>query len=233
MATYQILQELDVEQVEGGGRVAFCGSFGDDLDVVNVAYVSTDKYTKDFTPHHERFEQWLWDEGHTSPFRHQHLRFRVTCPIFVARQWMKHTVGSAWNERSGRYVEFDEDYWMPAEWREGSDKIKQGSLGRLDKDTEHAASLLYESACASAISAYYDLLKLGVCKEQARAVLPVSMMTELVWTVSLQALLHFFTLRLDKHAQREIQVYAQAVYDLVKRERSGAFANALGVIARD
>ena len=231
---YIALKELSSVDLPDGGRVAFCGSFGDDLDVVNTAYVSTDKFVETYNDDkHGHFEEWLWEQGHTSPFRHQHMRFRIKCPIFVARQWMKHTVGSAWNERSGRYVEFADEYWAPEAWREGAASIKQGSKGPLGLHDQYAADQLYRDGMEHALKTYRSLLAHGVCREQARAVLPVSMMTELIWTVSLQALLHFLQLRLDAHAQAEIQLYAEAVFKLAKHERGGAFARALGVIARD
>jgi thymidylate synthase (FAD) len=225
------MKELAQVSLQDGGRVAYCGAFGDDLDIANVAYVSTDKQDDTFDPaRHGKFIRWLWNAEHTSPFRHQHVRFRIKCPIFVARQWMKHTVGCAWNERSARYVPFEKDAWRPVTWREGSEKIKQGSLGELPPNIQARATEVYFEGLNAAYKAYDTLLGLGVCREQARIVTPVGMMTELIWTCSLQSLLHFLALRLDAHAQKEIRVYAKAVYELIKNADEPVFNYALSVL---
>lgn len=234
MITHQPLIERDVRELPDGGRVAYCGHFGDDLDVVNVAYVSTNKFADELDEErHGGFIPWLAENGHTSPFRHQHLRFRIRCPIFVARQWMKHTVGCGWNERSARYVPFradSDDVWAPGSWRKDSSKIKQGSLGPMDEDAQIAANMTYYGAVEASLKAYDDLLKMGVCREQARVVLPVGMMTELIWTTSLQALLHFLKLRCDAHAQEETRIYAEAIKDMVSHLPGRVFEHALATL---
>jgi thymidylate synthase (FAD) len=213
-----------------GGSVELQGFFGDSLDICNVARESTERHKEVYGPEDGRLIEYLWENEHTSPFRHQFIRFHIRCPIFVARQWMKHVVGCAWNERSARYVRFSTDkhgFWRPTVWREGDQKIKQGSLGPLPDVDQGDATRIYDDAVEHSFRAYEALIELGVCREQARAVLPVSMHTGLVWTASLQALAHFLNLRLDSHAQEEIRVYAQACHDLALRAGGGVFREAL------
>jgi thymidylate synthase (FAD) len=129
---------------------------------------------------------------------------------------MKHQVGCAWNEISGRYVELDESFWSPRVWREQSASVKQGSGGALEQSGQIDAHFVYVEAINAAVAAYQRLLQMGVCKEQARAILPVATMSECYWTCSLHALIHFLNQRLDGHAQQEIREYAQAVSELVE-----------------
>ena len=126
---------------------------------------------------------------------------------------MKHQIGCAWNEVSGRYVKFDNaEFYLPSSWREQHKSNKQGSKGAIE--SQESASLLYNDSMSFAINRYHDLLDLGVCKEQARMVLPLSMYTECYWTASLQAVMHFLELREDHHSQWEIQQYASAIRSL-------------------
>jgi thymidylate synthase (FAD) len=129
---------------------------------------------------------------------------------------MKHQVGCAWNEISGRYVTFSEEAWSPERWRAQSAKLKQGSEGPLDDVSALGAATLYEEAMANAFETYQRLLLIGVAKEQARMVLPLSLMSECYWTASLHAVIHFLKLRLDLHAQEEIRDFARAVEKLVR-----------------
>ena len=163
-----------------------------------------------------RLLRYLWEHEHTSPFRHVTLQFRIKAPVFVLRQWMKHQVGCAWNEISGRYVTFKDEVWLPQRWRAQSAKLKQGSEGPLDDVDALAASLIYQEAVTQSLMAYHHLLRLGVAKEQARLILPLSLMSECYWTASLHAVIHFLKLRLDLHAQEEIRDFARAVEKLVR-----------------
>lgn len=191
------------------GFVRVTDHMGTDLTVVNAARVSYGKESKEFRDRDERLLKYLWDNKHTSPFRHASVQFHIKAPLFVIRQWMKHQVGCAWNEISGRYVEFDVEYYFPSNWREQHEQNKQGSTGSI-KDQPRADSV-YQQGCVDAIANYYELLAAGVCKEQARMVLPLSLYTECYWTASLQAILHFLELREDEHSQWEIRQYAAAV----------------------
>ena len=188
---------------------------GSAVSIVNAARVSMGRKVSEITEPDRRLLRSLWEHEHTSPFRHVQLQFHIKAPVFVLRQWMKHQVGCAWNEISGRYVTFEQEAWTPDVWREQSPLIKQGSGGALEESVNERAAELYASAMRNSFNAYEALLALGVAKEQARLVLPLSLMSECYWTASLQAVIHFLRLRRDGHAQAEIRAFADAVWSLV------------------
>lgn len=191
------------------GFVRLTDVMGSDLSVVNSARISFAKESDSFTSKDEKLLKYLWDHKHTSPFRHATLQFHIKAPLFVIRQWQKHQVGCAWNEVSGRYVEFDAEFYRPSVWRKQHPNNKQGSIGLIED--QDAASISYQTALNCSVAEYEMLLAQGVCKEQARMVLPLSLYTECYWTASLQAVIHFLSLREDKHAQLEIQEYAHVI----------------------
>ena len=197
------------------GSVQLVDMMGSPLSVVNSARVSMGKHVDEMSEGDWRLIDYLWSHEHTSPFRHVQFQFHVKAPVFVLRQWMKHQVGCAWNEISGRYVQFDQEAWNPDAWRAQADKVKQGSAGPMAEDDALRAQMIYDRAIEASFKAYEELLSAGVCKEQARACLPLSLMSECYWSCSLHALVHFLKLRLDHHAQAEIRAYARAVLDSV------------------
>ena len=199
----------------GTGFVILEASMGSAVSIVNAARVSMGKKVEQITEPDRRLLRYLWEHEHTSPFRHVQLQFHIKAPVFVLRQWMKHQVGCAWNEISGRYVTFDQEAWTPDVWRSQSPVIKQGSGADLEDGSD--AAELYASAMRNSFNAYEALLALGVAKEQARLVLPLSLMSECYWTASLQAVIHFLRLRQDGHAQAEIRLFADAIRELVKQ----------------
>jgi len=203
------------KQVLDKGFVALVDSMGSDLSIVNSARVSFGKRTEELRPRDEKLIKYLWEHKHSSPFRHATLQFHIKAPIFVLRQWMKHQVGCSWNEASGRYIEFDYEFYTPAHFRVQSKDNKQGSEGAVDATIEQLAQEIYWDSCDNAMQGYSALLNMGVCKEQARMVLPLSLYSECYWTCSLQAAIHFLNLREDSHAQWEIQEYARAVRELI------------------
>lgn len=195
------------------GFVRLIDSMGDDLSVVNSARVSFGKEKKKIDPSDEKLIAYLWEHNHTSPFRHAFVKFHIKAPIFVLRQWMKHQVGCSWNELSGRYVQFSGEFYLPNVWRQQHQNNKQGSTGEIED--QQSAMMLYKTQVEKSVSSYYDLLKIGVCKEQARMILPQSLYTECIWSCSLQAVMHFLQLRDDEHSQYEIQQYAKVIRELI------------------
>jgi thymidylate synthase (FAD) len=188
--------------------------FGDDLTVVNAARVSFAKESHEMTTGDTKLIKYLADHNHVTPFFHPQARFRLKMPIFVAREWFRHQIGFARNEVSRRYVDSDPEFWMPTELRERDSNKKQGSkedkiqynghcLARMKKHQEESLEL------------YKYLLDYKVCPEQARAVLPQSMITEFIETGSLAAYARLYKLRTDPTAQREIQELAAAVGNLL------------------
>jgi thymidylate synthase (FAD) len=158
------------------------------------------------------------------------MTFHVKAPIFVFRQWMKHRIASEFNEISGRYVEFTEDeFYLPESFRGQAKVNKQGSEGEVDGPEGAQARELFLGACRNSVTQYKAMIALGVCREQARCVLPLGLYSEVYWTVSLQAAAHFIRLRTDGHAQWEIQQYAQAVRQVVQ----GVFPESLKALLHE
>lgn len=198
-------------EVQNLGSVSLQNRMGSAIDVVNAARVSLGKRIEEMNEADVRLLRYLIVNEHTSPFRHVFFTFHLRVPIFVLRQWNKHQIGCAWNEQSGRYVKFQHSF-AKMRFREQSPSIKQGSLGEMDGEQQFAAQAIYTQAVDFCHSSYDRLIELGVCKEQARTILPLSLMTECIWSCSLHALLHFLDLRLDNHSQEEIRRFAAAVY---------------------
>lgn len=186
---------------------------GSDITVVNSARVS---FNKESYPNTEgqlldadhRLINYLARHNHFTPFTHPQITLRESVPIFVARQRFKHVIGFTYNEVSRRYVDDTPEFFTPAVWRgrpEGS--LKQGSAGVIQHNL--AAVDRYTGFLAEAKAVYEDMLAMGVAPEQARMVLPQSMVTSYYVTGSLAAFARAFTLRADFHAQAEIQYLAQ------------------------
>ena len=175
---------------------------GSDLSVVNAARVSFGKRKEVFDEKDERLLRYLAKHGHEFPFAHPHISFHFEAPVFVARQLAKSQVGFVWSEISGRYVELDQFYDPGLEWREQAPDKKQGSKDeRIDNAFEENA--IFEQAARDTAHAYNALLDLGVCKEQARIVLPLATRTEWHWTGSLLGWARVWRLRTAPDAQRE------------------------------
>lgn len=193
--------------------------FGSDLMVVNVARVSYNKWREQdwdakLLESDIALINYLARHKHTSPFRHPHLQFRITCPIYVARQLAKHQVGVTINEISGRYVDFSDTYTKVGEWRKQSKSSKQGSDGWLEH--QEACNKIQDDIVEACKKAYSELTSLGVAKEQARTILPLNLNTMLIWTGSLQAFIHLCELRLKPDAQKEIRDLVAEMLEEVK-----------------
>ena len=191
--------------------------FGNDIMVVNAARVS---YGKDAT-HYTIMENkslinYLASHGHTSPFRHPQIRFRITCPIYVERQLFKHQVGLSANSISGRYVDFSDTYTKVNVWRKQSKSSKQGSEGMLFTDVADKAKFIEEQMIDHAKRAYHTLIELGVSKEQARTILPLNLNTTFIWTGSLYAYINMFKQRIDHHSQAETREIAMEMLHQLK-----------------
>ena len=206
------------------GFIEVVDSLGNDLTVVNSARVSFGKRKKYWDKSDERLVRYLAKHKHYSPFRHLQVQFHIKAPEFVMRQWYKHVVGietssnsstkdHAWNEISGRYVEV-EDYYKPSVYRQQSEDNKQASEGEIQQ--QQLADFVWDSTMRCVKEAYDGLLKLGVAKEQARAILPLSQYTEVYWTGSFQAIMNFIELRNEKTSQWEIQEYAKVLLEQMK-----------------
>ena len=193
--------------------------FGGDFNICNVARVSFQKDASSFTEEQNaKLIKYLVEHGHTSPMRHSTLQFRIKCPIYVERQLHKHQIGVSVNSVSGRYVDFSDSYYeIPfGEWRKQSKSSKQGSEGFLNEEDQLKAFHIQEEVIVRCKGAYEDLLNLGVSKEQARSVLPLSLETEFIWTGSFLAFMHMCNLRLKEDTQKETRDIVSLMLELVQ-----------------
>ena len=216
------------------------------LSVVNAARVSYNNEKEKPDERDAKLVNFLWTHDHTSPFRHAFYTLKIKAPLFVMRQWWKHQIGCrwtgfvlpdgtdvgidvaaiqvdidngcSWNEVSGRYVQLEEEFYVPKEFRGNAAHGNKQQSYELDWTAEEHEEMHQEfvDACADAYIRYKDMLSRGVAREQARMLLPQNIYTSTVWTCSVQSLLHFLNLRLKSDAQYEIRRYAEAIRDIVK-----------------
>jgi len=206
--------------------VELISHWGDDMMIANCARVSYQKEASNYTEEQNvKLIKYLVEHKHTSVFRHPQLQFRITCPIYVARQLEKSQVGMSLNSISGRYVDFSDSYTTIKEWRKQSKSSKQGSEGVIEE--QDIASMIEQEVIENCKLAYNSLLQLEVSKEQARSVLPLSLNTTFIWTGSLLAFLHLFELRLKKDAQQETRELVQKMLQLVQNIEGNSFKNTL------
>ena len=210
-------------------EVKLIDKMGSDLSVVNAARVSFSKISEwETIPHagptegalkygDERLIKYLAKHGHWTPFGHGSLQFHIKAPVFVARQLVKHQVGLVWNEVSRRYVDDEPRFYEPAYWRGVADNKKQGSSDE-DININPRNDLVddYKKVLSTAKWTYEELLRKGVCPEQARMVLPQSMMTEWYWSGTLYAFARVCNLRCKDDAQLETQMVANKIDELAE-----------------
>ena len=192
-------------------------TFGNDLTVVNAARVSLAKESTELNAADEKLIAYLIKHDHSSPFFHPQVRFRIRIPIFLAREWFRHTVGFSRNEVSRRYVDSPPTFFVPNTVRPRAPSVKQGS-DETAPGNAFARAMILQSTKQS-LDVYQELLERGVCPEQARFVLPQNMMTEFIETGSLAAYARLCKLRMSPDAQKEIRDVA----GMVSRHMEGAF----------
>ncbi len=198
------------------GYMELMDVMGNDLSIANAARVSYNKSSANFDAEKDRkLIYFLAKHKHWTPFEQNSLKFRVKCPIYIARQWMKHRCW-VFNEISARYTVFTNTIYKPDEFRIQDTKNKQASLKAEDLDQETAGQV-YDEAARVALEAYNRLIELGVCREQARGVLPVGSHTEFITTVNLRNYMHWYNLRAPHEAQWEIQQFAKASIKMVEQ----------------
>ena len=191
-------------------QVTLVDKMGTDLSVVNAARVSYAKSKDSFdVVKDEKLIKYLAEHEHWSPFAHASLQFRIKAPVFVARQLVKHQVGLVWNEVSRRYVDDTPELYRPNAWRGRPQNSKQGSEGEVKLD--QTINYNMETTMESCLILYNSLLQKGVAPEQARMVLPQSMMTEWYWSGTLYAFARVCNLRCKPDTQRETQEVANEI----------------------
>jgi thymidylate synthase (FAD) len=186
-------------------------SMGDDITVVNAARVSFAKEVEEFGEKDTRLIKYLARHNHWTPFAHVTATFRVTAPVFVARQLFKHVVGLVTNEVSRRYVDDEPQLFLPDEWRMKPVNAKQGSSGVHPYQEELTG--LYKEAGEAALGVYNVMIEMGVAPEQARMILPQSMQTEWYWTGSLASFARVCKQRISDDAQAETRYIAEEISD--------------------
>jgi thymidylate synthase (FAD) len=194
------------------GFVRLDAVMADDLSVVNAARVSFGTRRETMDERDAGLVRFLMRERHGTPFEHNFFRFHIKAPLFVTREWQRHRIGS-FNERSGRYSELPDEFYVPAASAVRTQVGKPGAytFEPMDDDTAAEVRTGIESSYAESYGRYQELLGAGVAKEVARSVLPVGLYTEFYWSVNARALMNFLSLRNAAAAQYEIRVYAEAV----------------------
>ena len=195
-------------------KVEHIDHMGNDDSVVNAARVSfakqADQYTAD---QNARLIKYLARHNHWTPFAHAFVTLRFKAPIAIHAQCVKHQVGFAMNTVSRRYVSDKPELFIPDFRLAPEGSVKQGS-GEVHPDSAHW-QVYYEDLMNKAVDLYLMMIDGDVAPEQARFVLPQGVMTEWVWSGSLQAWARFYTQRIDPHAQQEIQYLAREVDKIV------------------
>ena len=194
-------------------EVELIDHMGSDASVVNAARVSFGKRIKEMSEGDTKLIRYLAKHNHWSPFGHASVQFRIKAPIFVARQLVKHQVGLTWNEISRRYVEHEPEFYEVDSWRGRPINKKQGSSEEeimwIDRSTRTDA--LQSQVENVALNNYNRMLAAGVAPEQARMILPQSMMTEWYWSGTLYAFARICNLRCAQDAQYETRIVANLI----------------------
>jgi thymidylate synthase (FAD) len=197
------------------GFVRLDADMASDLAVVNGARVSFARHRTELDEADEGLIRFLMRERHATPFEHAVFRFHVRCPLFVAREWMRHRWAS-YNEFSMRYAKATEDFYVPAPEDVRTQVGKPGaySFEPVEPEVADLARDELQAVYDQAFAAYERMVEAGVARELARCALPVGAYTEFYWTVNARALMNFVSLRNAEMAQREIRYYAEAVEEL-------------------
>jgi thymidylate synthase (FAD) len=199
------------------GFVRLVDFMGGDMAVVEAARVSFGQGSKG-EERDRRLIDYLMRHEHGTPFEMAVFKFHVKAPIFVARQWFRHRMGS-YNEISYRYVEVADEFYVPDRLRAQDAKNKQASVVGAFTEEEHARGrALIEEAYRACYARYQELLAMGVARELARIVLPVGMYTQFYVSYNARSLMNFIRLRTGEGAQPEIRLYAEALSRLFERK---------------
>ena len=212
-------QLLDKEiKVLDKGFVRLVDYLGDDSRIVQSARVSYGEGTKSYREDKGLID-YLLRNDHTSPFEQVSFTFHIKMPIVVARQWIRHRTAKV-NEISGRYSVMKSEFYVPAaeDIALQSDDNKQGRMMEpVSVEIAEEVQDIISAEQERVYETYTKLLDLGIAREIARINLPLSLYTEWYWTMDLHNLFHFLRLRMDAHAQKEIRVYANVIFEIVKK----------------
>ena len=211
-----MLGEIDLYN-DDIGRVELVDHMGSDLTVVNSARVSFGKHTTEMVDKDEKLIDYLIKHRHTSTLEHNLVTFRFKVPLFVRSQHHRHRTWS-YNEISRRYTDFNIEFYEPTQFRMQHESNRQASSSDLidPEIMSGKASKVIRLHNRVSLRLYNELVEKGVCREQARGVLPQNMYTEYYGTANLNNILKFVDLRVHDGAQWEIQQVAKAVLNITK-----------------
>jgi thymidylate synthase (FAD) len=197
------------------GFVRLDAAMADDLSVVNSARVSFAVRKEEMDDRDKGLIRFLMRDRHGTPFEHNSFRFHIRTPIFVAREWFRHRIGS-FNEESARYHKLSDEFYVPSSEAVRSQVGRPGAYSFEPVETDIALETIttFERIYKELFTEYERLIEMGVAKELARAILPFGIYTQFYWTINARALMNFLSLRNAEPAQYEIRTYAQAVEKL-------------------
>lgn len=208
--TFKTIEQCRLELIAASKDMGFNGR---DMDFmpVHAARVSFGNEEVERTEEQDRkLMKYLAEHQHMTPFEYQHATFMVECPLFIRSQIHRHRTFS-FNEISRRYTSDELEFWMPTTWRKQSESNRQASEGDLEDDDDRLREA-YQVTVACSVGWYHDYIQAGVAREQARALLPQSLLTRFYMGGNLRNWAHFLKLRMDKHAQAEVQCIASRIY---------------------
>tara|TARA_S200000501_G_C20852888_1_gene756457 strand:- start:199 stop:903 length:705 start_codon:yes stop_codon:yes gene_type:complete len=207
------------------GSVEYITHMGDDLTIVNAARVSFGAEREELDEKDIKLINYLMQHNHTSPFEHCSITMRFVVPLFIRSQHHRHRTW-AYNEISRRYTSVDMKFYSPEKFRTQHKSNRQASNDEMIDPVLDSAYLQigYENASRAvnmhnnrSVNLYNAMIDAGVCREQARGVLPQNLYTEYYGTANLHNLLKFISLRVHKGAQWEIQQVAKACLQIARQ----------------
>ena len=219
---------------DGVGSVEYVSHMGSDLTIVNAARVSFGKHKKRISTKDKKLIRYLIEHRHTSTLEHCSVTFRFTVSLFIRSQHHRHRTWS-YNEISRRYTDFDIQFYEPDSFRTQHESNRQASVPDKLADSQIrgvGTNFLVKQHHMRSLKLFEDLLNAGVCREQARGVLPQNMYTQYYGTANLNNILKFVDLRMHEGAQWEIQQVASAVLDFTHElfpEAVGAYRGIRGI----
>lgn len=200
-----------------GIEITLVDKMGSDTSVSNSARVSFNKWKDAFDEQDEKLIKYLASHKHMTPFRHTQVQLRCKAPIFLVRQLGKHQAGLSWNEVSRRYVKTPPEFFKPEEWRnapEGSIKQGSGGVSELNDSVKET----YNNLLQSCLAVYNEMIENNIAPEQARIVLPQSMLTEWIWSGNILAFAHVYKERIADGAQEEARAFAKILDSVIRPE---------------
>lgn len=194
------------------GYIEIQDMMGDDLAIVNAARTSYLGESKG-PDKDKQLLFYLMEQGHMGVFEQVEFKFRCKMPLMAVIHLLRHRTFS-FNSQSGRYTEAEDEFYIPEQWRLQSTDNKQGSDGILDETTSDEFYTALKYFYGQSYQCYQQALDAGIAKELARIFLPAyGLYVTLIFKTDARNLMHFLKLRMDSHAQYEIRVYADAIYE--------------------